>query len=258
MAITMPQSVGGGFTPVSAIASAAADFGSTWYANRLAQVNAREQMNFADDQYRTRYQRQVQDLMKAGLNPMLAYMQSPGSAPQGTAAPVTKPEPVRAYNDTRIASAQEANIAADTAKKSAERKNIDMDTLVKAGMPEYYAGLTVQATASASQAVAMVRQIQATLPKIEEEIKYLKTQQTKNKSDVQVNASIIELNQAYKGLKMAEEFLTKETTSKVHKEGDILEPKAQAAKMATGKAGAIADNVMKFIPFNLGVGVISK
>lgn len=62
-------------------------------------ANANNQ--WSAQQYATRYQTQVKDLEAAGLNPMLAYMQSPGSAP--TAQPVTLGNPyhsaVQSYNE---------------------------------------------------------------------------------------------------------------------------------------------------------------
>jgi len=43
------------------------------------------------EQYATRYQTQVKDLQAAGLNPMLAYNQSPGSAPTAQAVQFQNP-----------------------------------------------------------------------------------------------------------------------------------------------------------------------
>jgi hypothetical protein len=46
-------------------------------------ASAERKMQFQRDMYGSRYQIMREDLRKAGMNPALAYMQSPGSAPQG-------------------------------------------------------------------------------------------------------------------------------------------------------------------------------
>lgn len=51
--------------------------------NSAAQESAEQAQAFSASQYASRYQTQVKDLEAAGLNPMLAYMQSPGASPQG-------------------------------------------------------------------------------------------------------------------------------------------------------------------------------
>ena len=62
-------------------------------ANTAAQQRQDQANAFNAQQYATRYQTTVKDLAAAGLNPMLAYGQGPGSAPQGQAAPVNVPAP---------------------------------------------------------------------------------------------------------------------------------------------------------------------
>lgn len=47
---------------------------------------AEDQRAFDERAYRHRYQWQMEDMRKAGLNPMLAYMQSPGAGPSTTPA----------------------------------------------------------------------------------------------------------------------------------------------------------------------------
>lgn len=59
--------------------------------NAAAADVASEANAFSANQYATRYQTQVKDLQAAGLNPMLAYGQSPGAAPTGQQYQVSNP-----------------------------------------------------------------------------------------------------------------------------------------------------------------------
>lgn len=86
---------------VSSAAGAALSFIGGQQTNQANIDIANANNQWSAQQYATRYQTQVKDLEAAGLNPMLAYMQSPGSAP--TAQPVqlqnSAGEAVRAYNE---------------------------------------------------------------------------------------------------------------------------------------------------------------
>lgn len=236
-----------------------------WYSERSAEKRQHQAQDFSAQQYATRYQTQVKDLKAAGLNPMLAYQQGPGSAPSGAVAgPGPQPDIAGGAASASTARAQIKQMDSVTQKTNAEtdktmqdaktsqaqEDNLRQDTLVKAGMPEYYAAMVTQALQSAQQSKVMIENIQTEKIKLEQEIKNLKVQQEKDKTNIQLNNSIIERNQMLNGLTLSEQMLKNAEARHVSLQADVTQPKAAAAKLATGKGAAIAENIWKFInPF---------
>lgn len=110
---------------------------------------------FSAQQYATRYQTQTQDMIKAGINPMLSVSSGAGSQPTSSAA-----SPGSNFTQAALNSAQIANINADTENKDAQRKLLEAQAS--------------QATASAGQSTANINQINATVEKIGAEIAKIK------------------------------------------------------------------------------------
>lgn len=228
------------------LGAGALSFAETWWQNRQNEQAAGAQRNWEKWMYQNRYQMQVKDLIAAGLNPMLAYSQSPGGVPTGAASRAEKPDMINAINSTRMASAQEANIQQNTQKQMAEERNIDADTLLKTeSMPPLLAAQVVQATSSAQHLNAMVDEVRATIPKIETQIKELEQKIKVDKSNVALNESYIEANKWLNGMRVAETYLINQRSRVEQMEGDILGPKAKAAHMHSAELGAVADNIGK-------------
>lgn len=258
-----------GFGIASTITSAMAPYQS----HRDAMIRQHDAQGFDMQMFSNRYRMQVEDLKNAGLNPMLAYTQGPGSAP---ASPIgqganfdTDPvgKGVATTVQRKIASAQEANINADSAKKiqeaatgSAQEKLYDAQRLVQGGMLPLLAAQTSNFAASADQARSTIEKIRAEIPQVQAHAEMLKSQSEKNRSDIKLNQNLIETNAYLTNLRMMEAELTMQRASKIKQEMAIDQPKAYAAGLSSARGGAIAENIgkigksaMSFLsPFNTG------
>lgn len=106
----------------SGLVGGALGYFSADQANREARHVADKQMQFQERMSSTSYQRAVDDMQKAGLNPMLAYTQGGASTPAGSAAPVAQ-KLGPAVSSALAAATQMANvenIKAGTDKQKAE------------------------------------------------------------------------------------------------------------------------------------------
>lgn len=84
-------------------AAVGAQIGGGFDTNQANAASASQAQDFSAQQYATRYQTQVADMKAAGLNPMLAYQQSPGSSPTGVTYTSVNPyaNSAQAYSSTK-------------------------------------------------------------------------------------------------------------------------------------------------------------
>lgn len=131
--------------------------GTSLMSNMFAADRQSNAQDFSASQFASRYQTTVKDMEAAGLNPMLAYGQGGGSPPSGAIANAQPSDLGQVINQSKIATAQAANLEADTANKAAQGKL-------------YEAQANAQ-NASAGQSYAQIGQIDATIDKINTEIR---------------------------------------------------------------------------------------
>lgn len=140
--------------------------------NQAASSRQEDAQVFSAQQYATRYQTTVKDMQAAGLNPMLAYSQGAGSAPSSSAASSAGYGDIGStVNQSRIASAQVANVTADTENKKAQTANIDADTALKRAQTFLTTAQEGLAGANADQARANIGYLETQSKRIVEEIK---------------------------------------------------------------------------------------
>lgn len=146
---------------LDSLLSVGGDLVTGWLNNQYAEDRQNAAQDFSAKQYATRYQTTVKDMQAAGLNPMLAYAQGVGNSPGGVVGSSNAtPSLGSSFNQSSIASAQVANIQADTENKAAQGRLFEAQAAAQ--------------NASAAQSTAAISQIDATVDKINAEIGKIK------------------------------------------------------------------------------------
>lgn len=122
---------------------------------------------FSAQQYATRYQTQVEDMKKAGINPMLSALQSPGSAPSGAIS-----TPGNHFSQAGISAAQIENIKAQTelATAQAAKARTEADVAASFAHPQAEANVNqtlAQTGLTANQSAQVKEQTQNTIAELQ-------------------------------------------------------------------------------------------
>jgi hypothetical protein len=126
---------GAGIGPViGSIAGTAVDAWSNWNTNKSNAANVDKQLAFQQQQSETQWQRAVEDMKKAGLNPALAYEKGGNSTQSGAAStntPLTQNtgskigSALQLYNDFANSSAQRGLVREQTNAAAAQSHLIE-------------------------------------------------------------------------------------------------------------------------------------
>jgi len=130
--------IGGGAQLLGGILTNQTSRGIADQANMFSAAQSQAQMDFQERMRSTQYQTVVQDLMKAGLNPMLAYTQGGAGTPAGASAVGQQAQIRNPAEGFATSAATMANIEADLELKTTQAdvnkenvKNISADTMLK-------------------------------------------------------------------------------------------------------------------------------
>lgn len=151
---------------LGSLSGGALGFGEKLYDNYASAKAATKSFDRDKWMMSNRYQLQVQDMVKAGLNPMLAA----GASPPAPSAPVARTDQGSAVRSVGVqASAAQAAAAADNLKADSEYKRALART--EANRPENVSASTGREVATADQARAETERVRAETAKISDEIR---------------------------------------------------------------------------------------
>lgn len=215
----------------------AADVAGAVYGNYASAKAATK--SFDRDVYMmsNRYQLQVEDLKKAGLNPMLAV----GASPPAPNAPMAQ---MRAPELGRAASAGQAVAATKALEAEAELKKAMAET--ERNRPENVAAGTQRDIASADQARQQTENLKAELAKIQAEIARLVAETKESGARTETIERMRDLDARLKALeamernyRMPEAQLRGKAAEKVIRTDEVAGPTAESIGRWVG--GKIAD-----------------
>lgn len=209
----------------SSAISSGIDLGGSYVQSELAKSRQHDAQQFSEDMFKARYQMTVADMKKAGLNPMLAYMQGGGNSPGSSAASASESSvgtrALQTYNLTSLNSAQVANV--------------NKDTEVKDKQVGYTAALTEATQASAENTRHTYDLITEEIEKTQNEAKELKVRADKEGWE---GASAIQ----YTRTQMKLEGLYEKQIALTGNQIAISNPQAEAAR-TTGAFAAHGRNI---------------
>lgn len=138
------------------------------FANSEAKKAAATQMAFQKETLQHQYQWGMEDMRKAGLNPILAYKQGGAGSAGGSSY---TPQNVGSAAVSGASTAQSSALA--TKAQDAQLENLAADTALKSAQDKTQAALQIQAMAQADQARANSALAMTTAAKTRQEIAIL-------------------------------------------------------------------------------------
>lgn len=129
---------------------------ASWQADHAmdrADADQRLQMSFQERMSNTAYQRATEDMKKAGINPMLAYMQGGASSPSGGSGTGGIAAPVQNIGSGAIASAFDAARLSNELKNSGSQRVLNDAVAAKATADAATAGSTAKLTDTRNDAL---------------------------------------------------------------------------------------------------------
>lgn len=143
-------------------------------ANAASAESAKEMMDFQERMYKNRYSYQMDDMKRAGLNPMLSFQQSPGAAPSGSRYEAKNEWADMSQNLAKspLMAAEINNLESTSAKSAAEaQKALAEKAEIEARTPTHASHIALND--------AQIRKINTELPKILEDTRLSSNQANK-------------------------------------------------------------------------------
>lgn len=118
--------------PAAAAITSASDIATTQMTNDANAAQAQKAMDFSERMSSTAYQRSTEDMKKAGINPMMAYMQGGASSPPGQAASMQAPNVGRVAEAAISTALDQKRTNAEATEKEASANLMNLQAATEA------------------------------------------------------------------------------------------------------------------------------